>query len=188
MAFNNLSTEIFRKRLLPAAKLIYQQLFPGSQYFDLRPDGERAHALDKNFGIDAVISMPDGSYVTLQEKYRDNMFLINNAFKVDAPIPDFTQEYKNACGTPNEENGEWFHLAAQLYFYGWSNIVPDFFDEWMILDILKYKMIVYQSGGLHNIGKLQKNRKHGAASFYCIPLRKIKNAIIYASQNLHNTL
>ena len=110
--FNKLDTVQFQEKMKPAALRIYQQVFPGSEVEDLREEGVRVHILDREFGIDSLISLPSEQWITLQEKYRRYAAL---------KYLDFTQEYMNAVGTPHESPGEWFKLGAQLYFYGWAN-------------------------------------------------------------------
>ena len=111
----------------------------------------------------------DGSFITLQEKFRENSAL---------KFLDFTQEYKNAAGTDNENDGEYFHLAAQLYFYGWADANNESFEKWAILDVLKYKLMIQDCGGIEKMGTLRTNEKHGMANFYCIPIRKLTKSFV----------
>lgn len=174
--FSQISTEQFRKQMRPAAIKIYESLFPGCEIIDLPRTDTGTHVLDQHFGIDSIISLPTGGLITLQEKYREHYYL-NYA--------DFTQEYMNAAGTPDESPGEWFKLAAQLYFYGWANAEHTDFEKWLLLDVLAYKVLVEKAGGLENLGTLQQNRKFGCASFYAIPLGLLKPAIIWSSNRMN---
>jgi len=184
MGFENLQTVTFQEGLKAAAHRIYQKLFPGCFVEDLRADGFKVHVLDKEFGIDKRLYLGDNSWFTIQEKYRNHDFLVNENRQVDPPWPDFTQEYKNAAGTDFETPGEWFHLGAQLYFYGWANRAGDDFRKWVILDVVKYKQIVDAGGGLESIGKLYGNGRHGRATFYAIPLHRLMGAVIYRDSDL----
>lgn len=171
--FNNLSTVKFQEKMKPAALKIYKQVFgENCEIEDLREDGFKVHILDKEFGIDAMLSLPTGQWLTLQEKYRKNYYI---------SFLDFTQEYKNAEGTEHESNGEWFSLGAQLYFYGWSNKDETDFEKWIILDIVRYKLIIEKLGGLSKAGYKLYNRQYGRASFYSINLRLIEDAIIFSN-------
>jgi len=174
-AFSSLSTEQFRLRMRPYAIDIYKVLWPKCEVSDLRSDGCNVHILDKEFGIDALVHMDSGQWVSLQEKYRDNRFLAYG---------DFTQEYMNAEGTQYETPGEWFKLAAQLYFYGWANANTDGFAKWVLIDIPRYKLLVEKQGGLDAIGKKHFNSTHGRASFYSIPLPALKSATLIDSEML----
>jgi len=171
--FDSLSTEQFRKHMRPYAIAIYRQLWPGCDVADLRADGCKVHILDKEFGIDALVNMRSGQWISLQEKYRENMFLA---------FGDFTQEYKNADGTPYEAPGEWFKLAAQLYFYGWANADATGFAKWLLMDIPRYKLLIEKRGGIEHMGKKHYNWTHGRASFYAIPLEDLKSATVMDSE------
>jgi len=160
----------------PHAVAIYRQIFPGCRIDDLREEGVAVHILDKEFGIDTLATLPSGQWLSIQEKYRQNKFLVKRYLQVEPPTPDFTQEFKNAAGTQWEANGEWFKLGAQLYFYGWARADESGFEKWILLDIAKYKVLVEQAGGLEKIGKINANRKHGRATFYAIPITKLKPA------------
>lgn len=152
-----------------AALRIYQKIFDGCELEDLREKGFKVHILDKEFGIDSLIHLPSDQWISIQEKYRRNYAL---------QWLDFTQEYKNAAGTEFENDGEWFKLGAQIYFYGWANKAEDDFEKWALIDIAKYKMIVERAGGLDKIGTIGQNKKHGKASFYNIPIMNLKDAFI----------
>lgn len=167
--FNNLSTVKFNHVMKPAALRIYEKIFDGCKLEDLRDKGFKVHILDKEFGIDSLIHLPSDQWISIQEKYRSHSAL---------SYLEFTQEYKNGAGTKYENDGEWFKLGAQVYFYGWANKDNTDFEKWVLIDIAKYKMLVEEAGGLDKIGNIQKNKKHGRASFYCIPIMNLKDAFI----------
>lgn len=51
----------------------------------------------------------------------------------------------------------------------------------MSLDIRiddEFRALITPSGGLDVIGKLRHNKKHGAASFYAIPVIRLKSAFV----------
>jgi hypothetical protein len=173
-SFDDLGTVSFQKKMKPAAIRIYEKIFPNCVINDLRENGVAVHVLDKEFGIDSLITFPSGQWISIQEKYRRNNFI---------RYLDFTQEYLNAAGTPNEAKGEWFKLGAQLYFYGWANKEENDFEKWALLDIAKYKMLVEKSGGLDKIGLYKKNMQHGRASFYAIPIKTLFPAFIADYRN-----
>lgn len=184
-SFSQLHTEQFRIKMRPHAIQIYCSIFPGSTIEDLREKGVKVHVLDKEFGIDALWHVPSGQWISIQEKYRKNQFLTSLHLRVNRACPDFTQEYKNAAGTPLETDGEWFKLGAQLYFYGWANAAETDFERWVILDVSRYKMTVERQGGLGAVGVLKRNDRHGKASFYAIPLERLHKAILLDSQTWH---
>lgn len=179
MEFSDLKTVKFQDRMKSSARRIYSRIFPGCEIEDLRADGFRVHPLDQEFGIDSRLMLGDNSYFSIQEKYRAHKFLARRNLRIDTDLPDFTQEYKNGHGTQYEAPGEWFKLGAQLYFYGWANAAEDDFEKWVIIDVVRYKQLVMDEGGIENMGKLMKNRTHGRASFYCIPIQRLAPAWIY---------
>ena len=140
-------------------------VFPESELVDLRENGVNVHILDKEFGVDCLLNLKSGTWLSVQEKYRDNFALKYN---------DFTQEYMNGDG----RYGEWFKLGAQLYFYGWANQDNSGFEKWFLMDIVKYKMIIDKMGGIEKVGKLRKNDRCGSATFYTIPIRLIRDSFI----------
>lgn len=168
--FSCLPTVKFQEKMKPAALKIYQKIFPGCEVQDLRKDGVNVHVLDKEFGIDALLKMHSGQWISIQEKYRRNRYL---------KYCDFTQEFMNAVGTAYESPGEWFKLGSQLYFYGWANVDETDFEKWCILDVPKYKVIVEQAGGIKKMGKLMMNNQHGKASFYAIPIQKLEPCFLF---------
>jgi len=168
--FEQLDTEQFRKKMRPSALRIYERLFPGCTLEDLRADGFKVHVLDKEFGIDALINLNCGQWISIQEKYRRNYAL---------KWLDFTQEYMNAAGTEHESPGEWFKLGSQLYFYGWANQDETDFEKWAIIDVAKYKLLVEEYGGLEKMGAKRSNNQHGRASFFAIPITKLMPAIVF---------
>lgn len=158
----------FERRMRPAVQEIFRGIFPR---FEVAYTREVPHLqqLDDLFAVDTILYLPTGQMVTAQQKCRRNHFL---------KFGDFTQEYMNAAGTENEAPGEWFHLAAQLYFYGWANPQEDGFAAWAILDVIRYKMLVEEAGGLDQIGQLQRNTERGKANFYAIPMDTLRPAFI----------
>ncbi len=173
--FDNLRTEIFRKKLRPAAIKIYHKVWPGCEIQDLRTEGIKVHILDKEFGIDTLTTFKSGQWISIQEKYR--------SYARWSKYKDFTQEYKNADGTIYESPGEWFHLGAQLYFCGWANKSETDFQHWFLMDIAKYKLTIEKLGGLGSVGILKFNEKHGKASFYAIPIETIKHTFLITSKS-----
>ena len=187
-SFSSLKTEQFRVKMRPYAINIYNSIWNNCTIDDLRENGVNVHILDKEFGIDTIANFNSGQWISIQEKYRKYRFYNTSYLQLSPPIPDFTQEYKNAEGTEYENNGEWFKLGAQLYFYGWANQDESDFIAWFLMDIPRYKMIIENNGGLQNIGKKMQNNFHGKASFYAIPCNKLKKAFLKCSDSLKNLI
>jgi len=172
--------EQFRRRMRPHALRLYRRWWSDCDIVDLRANPE-THVLDEQYGIDTVIKTANGTPYSLQEKYRQHDALSEPYLRVHPYCPDFTQEYMNAAGTTFEEPGEWFHLQADLYFYGWAGVSESQFAAWVLLNVPTYKRVVIDAGGLGALGELRQNGKDGnAASFYCIPVAHLRPAVINA--------
>ncbi len=163
--------ERFQRGMRPVVTRIYEGLFLGCRVEHISGQPGEPNPLDSELGIDAKIHLTQGQWISVQEKFRRHEWL---------KALDFTQEYYNAVGTEYEEPGEWFHLAAHVYFYGWANESQDDFAAWALLDVLQYKLLVDRAGGLHKLGKLRQNRAGGSASFYAIPIGNLRPAILKA--------
>lgn len=158
----------FERRMRPAVEHIFQQLFPECEVVYTREDSD-LQQLDNFFAVDTILTLPSGQIITAQQKCRRHRYL---------EFGDFTQEYMNAAGTEHETPGEWFRLAAQLYFYGWANPNEDGFAAWVILDVIQYKMLVEREGGLEQIGQLNWNVERGRANFYAIPVDTLRPTFV----------
>ena len=179
MNFENLKTEKFRKKMQPYAISIYQSIFKNCKYsrqLDINKD--------KHYSIDATLILEDGQKITIQEKFRNFDCLVNKRLQDNPPFPDFTQEYKNAAGTKYEVDGEFFKLYAQLYFYGWANKNETGIIRWALIDIPKYKNLLFEKG-IDNLGTKRFNSKHGKASFYTIPINLLEDCFLYTNFNFH---
>lgn len=189
MAYQRQQDAEHARVMAPYTAEIYGQVFPGveiltveeafSESIQARGLGtaasQIAEMLDRDFAIDKVLRLPSGATFTVQEKVRRHRYL---------EYGDFTQEFMNGVGTDYEDRGEWFKLSPQLYFYGWSNQANDGLSEWAIINVVKYKLLVEEAGGLDLIGTLQQNRTHGSANFYAIPIASLEPAFIDSSQGL----
>lgn len=162
----------FEQRMRPAAQRVYERLFTGCSV-EFAAEDDRLKQLDASFGIDAILRLKTGQIITTQQKFRRHENL--------SRYGDFTQEFRNAADSKHEAEGEWFYLAAQLYLYGWANEDESDFAAWVLLDVVRYKLLVEGRGGLEKVGRLRHNQAHGRASFYAIPLEILKPAILRRS-------
>ncbi len=161
----------FQRQMRPDVTRIYESLFRGCRVEHITGHQGEPDPLDSELGIDAKIHLTQGQWISVQEKFRRHEWL---------SALDFTQEYYNAVGTEFEEPGEWFHLAAHVYFYGWANEAEDDFAAWVLLDVFRYKLLVDRAGGLGNLGTKHQNDAGGSASFYAIPIENLKSAVLKA--------
>ncbi len=182
-AFGQKTTAQLEYAIRPYAWTVLRELYPSCKVKPVTKPNNPPHPLDKYCGIDTLLFLECGGVLTVQEKYRENKFYTETRYRVDHSCPDFTQNYKIAVGTEHEANGEWFHLAAQLYFYAWATPNMDGLAAWMLMNIYDYVQLVEQAGGLDAIGKLCNNDRHSRTSFYAIPVNILRPAIM-ASYNL----
>ena len=159
----------FEQRMRGPVERVYQAYFPECKVRYTREQDE-LRPFDDHFAIDTILELRSGGIVTAQQKCRRYGYFLK--------YRDFTQEYMNAVGSIYESRGEWFHLASQIYFYGWANQAENGLAAWALLDVVKYKMLVEQGGGLDKVGTLRRNRVHGSASFYTIPMETLRPAFI----------
>ena len=82
--------------------------------------------LDKHFHIDLVLTLPNGSQLTGQEKTLSNDFYRYRTFTME-----FYQNRRT------KEPGEFFHIASQFYLHGYAHANEKNFVEWMIVDVLR---------------------------------------------------
>jgi hypothetical protein len=135
-------------------------------------------ALDQRASIDSKVEfVPSLVNFSIQEKYRTHDKL---------KFMDFTQEIYNAYNTEHQTDGEFIHLHAAYYFYGWSNEDETGFAQWFIMDVQEYKKLVLAVGGLDNIPKVKRvqNNAYGKALFFTIPLEFIAHAIVAYTEGL----
>ena len=159
----------FEKRMRGPVERVYQAFFPDCQVRYTREHDE-LRPFDDHFAIDTILELRSGGIVTAQQKCRRYGYFLQ--------YRDFTQEYMNAVGSTYESRGEWFHLASQIYFYGWANRQENELVAWLLLDVVKYRELVEEKGGLEKIGTLRRNKDRGKASFYSIPLEGLRPAFI----------
>ena len=159
----------FERRMRGPVERVYQPHFPDCKVRYTREHDE-LHPFDDHFAIDTILELSSGGIVTAQQKCRRYRYFLR--------YKDFTQEYMNAAGTIYESRGEWFHLASQIYFYGWANRDENELVAWLMLDVVQYKGLVEKKGGLDKVGTLQKNAVNGSASFYSIPVETLRPAFI----------
>lgn len=129
--------------------------------------------MDIELSIDTHLTFSNGSILTFQEKTRRNKFLQYN---------DFTFEYYN--NPKIKEEGEWFKLAAQLYFFGYANKFENGYEKFWILNVAKLRTKLMSTCNINDMEKqfLRHNKPPSKANFFAIPfeiLENLKDIIIY---------
>jgi len=119
--------------------------------------------LDKEWAIDVVLHTQIGFPITIQDKFRDY-----DAYKA---YNQFTLEYENDPKT--HEPGEFYHLAANYYFYGFATRDNKSFVSWKAIDLNDFKEC-YRMGVIREKERGQ-NRAKGKASFLCFDWQQLRD-------------
>jgi hypothetical protein len=168
----------FEEKMHPYIDEIYKGLFSSLSRIE-RSNREtttdsKILFMDKELSIDTFLYFKDGTVLTLQEKSRKHNYL-----KYD----DFTFEYYNDPKTKDE--GEWFKLAAQLYFYGFTNESETGYAKFYLLNVPKLRLFLKNNIGIKALEEkyLHPNRPPAKANFFAIPFSIIPDyCIMYKSQ------
>lgn len=172
----------FAQRMRPFIDSIYERIFDLesiTRITDMNPP----HPLDKHFGIDGWIELKQGCILTIQEKMR--------RYNAYIQYRDFTLELWS--NEPKKVEGEWYHLASELYFYGYSNRNETEIIEWHILRVLPLKLWIAENFENWE-DRIRRNVKHSKASFFAIPWQEIpkefilKEAINFDREKLRGTV
>jgi hypothetical protein len=169
----------FEESMTPHIDTIYKKLFTKLSGIkrsnrDIEHD-EKIIFMDRELAIDTFLYFTDGTMLTLQEKTRKKYFF-------DKYGADFTFEYFNNPYTKAE--GEWFKLAAQLYFYGYARDDLSGYERFWIVNIHKLRLFLKNHIGLAALENkyLRQNSSHGTANFFAIPFSIIHpQCIMYDS-------
>jgi hypothetical protein len=135
------------------------------------------HPLDQFFAIDAVIHFKNGTIITCQEKSR--------RYEQGLKHNDFTFEwYNNPTSKPPKE-GEWFHIASQLYFYGFINQTQTEYIRYYLIDLLRFRLWLGERNGEINyhFETFQNKQQNSLGNFIVIPFDQIpKDCILYSKE------
>jgi len=106
----------------PIADKIYRSFFGADIEIERRERSE-SHILDREFAVDVEIKLPTGHILLGQEKFLSSRY---------ASKATVTVEYEQNQYTG--EKGDWFRLAAQLYFVGYFTPDGQHFKPWILLN------------------------------------------------------
>ncbi len=158
----------FNERMRPIADDIYRAVFPNIvsiTRFD--KDAER-HILDFNYAIDVELKLVNGMVITGQEKFREY-----SEWMEEKQISDVTVEYYNDPYLKIE--GDWFNMAAQIYFVGFASMDEKKFTRWILLDwirvVVQANLTLIKWGMIQNRPPAKANAKYAPfSSFdkYCV--------------------
>lgn len=159
--------KIFEEQMADHIDNIYMNLFKGIKSIDrsfAESENNIQLLLDKELGIDTVLRFDDGTFLTFQEKSRLNYYITYD---------DFTFEYYNDPIT--KEEGEWFKLASQYYFYGFANKNNDGYEKVYILNVPAFRLFLKNDIGIETLKYkyLMQNKPPAKANFFAIPFNII---------------
>lgn len=166
----------FEEQMSPYIDNIYKQLFKGLKEINRSCSNKKNDIqmfMDKELGIDTTLKFQDGTFLTFQEKTRLNNYLSFN---------DFTFEYYNDPSTG--EQGEWFKLASQYYFYGFANKENKGYEKFYILNVPEFRLFLKNDVGIEELERkyLKQNKPPAKANFFFIPFKIIPDkCILYES-------
>jgi len=148
----NKDIELARK-MMPFIDRIYGEIF--NPQFIIRMSGaEIPHPLDQYFGIDGWIELKSGCIITFQETIR--------RYEAYKKYNDFTIEHWS--NVPLKRKGDWFHIAAEFYFYGYVNKEETMIIDWHIVRLFSLKLWVTENWSKFR-KRIEKNKKHSRADF-----------------------
>ena len=162
--------KIFEEKMTPFIDEIYKKTF--SKLSEIKratrndEDDIRIMFMDKELAIDTRLFFTDGTVLTFQEKTRRNNYL---------KYRDFTFEYYN--DPTMKQEGEWFKLASQLYFFGYANSDETGYVEYWIIDIPKLRLFLKKDIGIKTLIEkyLKQNPPPAKANFFTIPFELFEN-------------
>jgi hypothetical protein len=175
----------FEESMTPYIDRIYKGVFRNIQRIhrsnrETEKDGKIIF-MDKELAIDTFLYFQDGTVLTIQEKTRKKRIL-------DKFGADFTFEYYN--DPVKLDQGEWFKLAAQLYFYGYANENMNGYSKFWIIDIPKLRIHLKNNIGIELLERkyLKQNFPPAKANFFAVPFELISNDCILCKYDSENGL
>lgn len=156
-----------------AANRLYRSIFEslnmplllGEELIDCTKD-EFIAGYDYALGIDVILRLGGGTEMTLQEKF---LFTKYNTVTVEYMQNPLTKE-----------KGDWFNMKTQLYFVGYQSADAGHFQDWVLLDWLKVKMLTQQKKIVWN--QPRQNKEDGAkANFIYLPIFSFPSECVLAN-------
>ena len=157
----------FELKMRPIADDLYCRIMPeivSIERFD--KDAER-HILDREFAIDVKFQLSEMS-LTCQEKFRECSYV---------NYLDVTVEYYNNPAL--RIKGDWFNLAAQLYFVGYASKEYNSFEKWILLDWCRVVLETLRGNIKWQMGISQS--RNGLASFNAAKMANFPACCVLAS-------
>lgn len=168
----------FEEKMTPFIDNIYKDIFKEKLVSIKRSSRNKENDkkllfMDINLAIDTHLTFNNGSIITFQEKtLRYSKISFNQ----------FTFEYYNDPKIKDE--GEWFKLAAQMYFFGYANKNETGYEKYFILNVAKLRTALLNNFTIKQLedNYLRKNPAPAKANFFAIPfsiLKNYSNVVVY---------
>lgn len=160
----------FEEKMTPYIDAIYEEHFKGRLLEIQRSSRENSDSktlfMDIHLSIDTHLRFKDGTVLTFQEKTRRNLY---------SKFNEFTFEYYNDPKILDE--GEWFKLASQLYFYGYANEKEDGYSQYWILNVAKLRTGLMSKFDIKQLESrfLKHNKPPAKANFFAIPFTTLED-------------
>lgn len=158
---------------------IYRSVFTGlcgierstQESFD---NNELAAIYDRDMAIDTILRFEDGSVLTMQEKSRKDIY---------RKYQEFTFEYYSNRHVGNE--GQWFKIASQLFFYGYANAEENGYTDWWIINLPVLRIYLTKHVGIDELKRRHYKTNSPANSdfFYYKFSAMPSGCILYQSQS-----
>lgn len=159
----------FEEKMTTHIDTIYNSLFSNVDDIERSNNenfkkGTPQSIMDQYLGIDTTLHFNNGSIITIQEKTRKAKWIETD---------EFTFEYYNNKDTGLQ--GEWFHMGAQIYFYGFANEEETDYHHYYILDIamLRLWLSKYSTKQLKEKFEYHRNNGYDNADFFAIKFSDI---------------
>ena len=171
--FGGLPETKFHKEMEPMADQLYHDIWGPLQKLEHLSHSKvgHPHPLDKDWAIDVILQTTGGLTITIQDKFRQ--------YKYYKKYNQFTLEYENDPAT--HEPGEFFHLVANYYFYGFATINKQSFISWKVIDLNPFKEC-YRTGKIKEDG-IAYNKEKGRASFIYFSWDKLRDKALIFREN-----
>lgn len=175
MEFKNLPETKFHNEMEPVADHLYHDIWGPLQKLERLSHSRVSppHPLDKDWAIDVILQTTGGLTITIQDKFRQ--------YKYYKKYNQFTLEYENNPTT--HEPGEFFHLVANYYFYGFATIDKQSFINWKVIDLNPFKECYRVKAIVED--EIGYNETKGRASFICFSWDKLRDkGLLFRESNL----
>lgn len=163
----------FEESMRPHIDNIYRDYFGRNtkivRSFGEIKDKDGLWSLDRDFGIDALLSLEDGAVVSFQEK---TLRFSKRQFKT------YNIEYMSDPDVPIL--GEWFYGLYQFYFLGYATEDCKGYHQYWIIDMARVRLHLSLKLGIEHLKQnyLKVNRPPAKANFFAIPLSLFPNDVI----------